>query len=76
MDQHAVVERTLAFPAYLIRRLAVPAVFGAIGALLMSVVTFLVRRTTEPTLPRMSDEWLRMHDQEAGHSDQWRRSGW
>lgn len=76
MDQHAVAERILTLPAYLVRRLAAPAALGAVAAVVATFFTRLMRRTRQPALPRMSDEWLRSHDREAGHSDQWGGFSW
>ena len=36
----------------------------------------LLQRTREPALPRMSDDWLRTHDRDAGHSDEWGGFSW
>lgn len=76
MDQHAVhqqaaAERILTFPVYLVRRLAVPALVGVAAALVATFFTQLLRRTRQPALPRMSDDWLRNHDRDAGRSDEW-----
>lgn len=71
MNQQAAAERVLTFPAYLVRRLAVPAFVGAAAAMLVTFFTQLLRRTREPALPRMSEEWLRAHDRDAGRSDEW-----
>jgi hypothetical protein len=58
-----VSERSLAFPAHLFRWLmmsaAVGAFFTAMGALL--------RRATQPALPRMSDEWLNAHSKDTSY---------
>lgn len=75
-DQHAVAERILTLPAYLVRRLAVPAVLGAAAALLAAFFTRLVQRTRQPALPRMSDDWLRTHDRDAARSDEWGGFSW
>lgn len=69
-------ERILTYPAYIFRRLAVPAAFGAVAALLATTVTKLVQRTRQPALPRMSDDWLRSHDRAAGKSDEWGGFSW
>ncbi len=64
-------ERILTFPVYLVRRLAVPVVFGAAAALVATFFTQLLRRTRQPVPSRMSDDWLRTHDRDAGRSDEW-----
>lgn len=69
-------ERILTFPEYLVRRLAVPAAVGAAAALLASFFTQVLRRTRQPALPRMSEEWLRTHDRAAGRSDEWGGFSW
>jgi hypothetical protein len=72
-----VAERILTtFPVYLVRRLAAPAVLGAIAALVATYFMQLLQRTREPALPRMSDDWLRTHDRDAGHSDEWGGFSW
>ena len=71
MHQQAAAERLLTFPVYLVRRLAVPAVVGAAAALLATFFTQLLQRTRQPVLPRMSEDWLRTHDRDAGRSDEW-----
>jgi hypothetical protein len=43
-----------------------PEAFGGV----LTVFNALLRRTREPSLPRMSDEWLNAHYQDSGrHSD-------
>lgn len=64
-------ERTLSYPAHLLRRLAAPAGLAAVGALVAGSIALLVRRARRPALPRMSDEWLRSHDWYADY-DRWR----
>jgi hypothetical protein len=72
-----VAERILTtFPVYLVRRLALPAVVGAVAVLAGTFFTRLLQRTREPALPRMSDDWLRTHDRDAGHSDKWGGFSW
>ena len=59
-------ERTDPLPALLLRWLIPPAAFGA----LLTAVTALIRRTREPAMPRMSDEWLNTHVQDSSrHND-------
>ena len=59
-------ERTERLPTQLLRLFLAPAAFGG----LVAAVTALIRRTQEPTLPRMSDEWLNSHYQKSGrHKD-------
>lgn len=69
-------DRVLAFPTYLVRRLIAPAAVATFGALLGTTLAYLRQRAREPAFPRMSDDWLRTHDRDAGRYDQWRRSGW
>ena len=64
-------ERILTLPGQVFRRLAPPAGFGALGALLLAAVNFVVHRTRQPAMPRMSEEWLRMHDRDTSKSDEW-----
>jgi len=59
-----VVDRTLALPAQLLRRLITPATFAALAGLVGTVMSKIRRRTREPALPRMSEEWLRHLDQD------------
>lgn len=63
--------RTFPFPAHLFRWwLVAPAAFGL---MLAAVASRLLRRTREPSMPKMSDEWLRNHDQDTGREpDPWR----
>lgn len=69
-------ERVLTVPAYLVRRVIAPAAVGTLGALVAGAIAFLRHRATRPTVPRMSEDWLRTHDRDAGRYDDWRRSGW
>lgn len=63
-------ERTLTFPAHLFRWLMGPA---ALWALVAAGITVVRRRTREPALPRMSDEWLESLHRQPGRSlDDWR----
>ena len=50
--------RTVSF-----RRLPSPA---AVGTLLASAVSMMLRRVAEPGMPRMSNEWLLSHEQMVG----------
>ena len=62
--------RTFPFPAHLFRWwLVAPAAFGA---LVTGLATVFLRRTREPSLPRMSDEWLQNLDRETREPDSWR----
>jgi len=63
--------RTFPFPAHPLRWWhAAPAAFGTMLAGLASI---LLRRTREPSLPKMSDEWLRNYDRDSGRDpDPWR----
>jgi len=74
-DSVRVVDRAFALPAQLLRRLVTPAAFNAIAAALDAAVSVVRRRTREPALPRMSEEWLRNlnhdGDRQLGH---WRDS--
>lgn len=68
--------RVLTFPSYLVRRLATPALLGAAAALLATFFTQMLKRSREPALPRMSEEWLRAHDRDAGRPDEWGGVSW
>jgi hypothetical protein len=57
-----VADRTIPFPAHLVRWLTAPAAVGT----LLTAFTSLLRRTREPALPRMSDEWLSAHNKDSG----------
>lgn len=47
--------------------------FGALAGGLGAVLAMVRRRTREPALPRMSDEWLRTHEHDTGWQlDHWR----
>ena len=46
-----------------LRRLPSP---GAVGTLLASAVSMMLRRVAEPGMPRMSSEWLFSHEQLVG----------
>jgi len=59
--------RTATAPTHLIRWLTPPA---ALGTLFMALVSAVRRRAAEPSLPRMSDEWMRSHG--AGEWRPWR----
>jgi hypothetical protein len=70
-----VADRSLALPAQLLRRLITPAAFGAMAGLLGAAMSRILRRTREPALPRMSEEWLRSLDRDSDRRlDQWRDS--
>jgi hypothetical protein len=71
-----VAERILTFPEHLVRHPAVPAVVGAAAAMLATFFTQLLRRMRQPALPRMSEDWLRAHDRDAGRSDEWGGFSW
>ena len=74
-DSASVADRSFALPAQLLRRLVPPAAFSAIAAALGAAVSVIRRRTREPALPRMSEEWLRNLDQDSDrHLDHWRDS--
>ena len=65
-------ERTIPLPAHLLRRVVRPVALGAVGVLVATIVSSLVRRARAPALPRMSDDWVRAH--ERSHSDEWHNS--
>lgn len=46
-------------PEFLLRVLTIPA---ALAALIASAAALLRRRTRQPSVPRMSEDWLRSHD--------------
>jgi hypothetical protein len=59
--------RTEPAPAHLIRWLVPPV---ALGALFRALIAAVRRRASEPSLPRMSDDWMRSHG--AGEWRSWR----
>jgi hypothetical protein len=69
-------ERILTLPAHLFRRMGPPAAIVALGALLMAAISFVLQHTRRPALPRMSEDWLRSYDREAGRSDEWQGFSW
>jgi hypothetical protein len=71
-----VAERTLPNPSHLVRWLLAPAFLGVLAALFAAAAARLRHHTRQPTLPRMSDEWLRTHDAEAGHRNEFWRDRW
>lgn len=44
---------------------------AALGALLAMALASVRQRTRQPSLPRMSEEWLRNHDVDAGRDLPW-----
>jgi hypothetical protein len=50
--------RTEYIPTHLIRLFMAPA---AVGTFLLTLFAALRRRAAKPSMPRMSDEWLRSH---------------
>ena len=62
--------RTLPLPTHLVRWLPAPPVLGALVALIMAAAARLRHHARQPTLPRMSDEWLRIHRAESGHRNE------
>jgi hypothetical protein len=42
-------------------RLVLPTLLGSLLSGLLTVLLLLKRRAQQPSLPRMSDEWLRSH---------------
>jgi hypothetical protein len=60
--------RVEGFPTFLLRWLMAPVAFGA---LLATVAAVLHHRARQPSLPRMSEEWLRNHDIDAGRDYPW-----
>jgi hypothetical protein len=69
-----VAERTLPLlPGHFFRWLFVPAFLNAIFALFAAAAAHIRRRTLQPALPRMSEQWLRTHDADSGHRGEfWR----
>lgn len=46
---------------------------AAFGLMLAAVASRLLRRTREPSMPKMSDEWLHNLDRDSGREpDSWR----
>ena len=72
--QIGVAERTLTFPAHLLRRFVSPTTRARTGVvtLLAAGISLLLRRTWRPQLPRMSEAWLRSHDVDFDRYDNWR----
>ena len=69
-------DRTFPAQAHPWRWLVGPAalgVFGTIAGFLAARASQILRRTREPVMPRMSDEWLRNHGSER-QVDYWRDS--
>jgi hypothetical protein len=63
------VRTTEPLPAQLLRLLTAPPLFGALVAAALS----FIRSRTQPSLPRMSDEWLQSLDRGPGRDfDSWR----
>jgi len=52
-------EGSIGLPAFFLRFFMAPA---ALGALIATAAALLRRRTRQPSMPRMSEEWLRNHD--------------
>ena len=69
-------ERILTFPGQVFRRLAAPAALGALGALLVAALHFVVQHTRRPAMPKMSEEWLRVHARDTSTSDEWGGFSW
>lgn len=70
MQGASMAERTLPVPTHLFRWLMAPA---AVWTLAATVVAVVRRRTREPTMPRMSDEWLEgLHRHPIRSADDWR----
>ena len=59
---------SLNLPAFFFRVFMAPA---ALGALLAMALASVRQRTRQPSLPRMSEEWLRNHDVDAGRDLPW-----
>jgi len=60
--------RAEGLPSFLLRWLAAPAALGAFFAALAAV---LRHRARQPSMPRMSDEWLRAHDIDSSREYPW-----
>jgi hypothetical protein len=76
-----VADRSVTAPAHPFRWLVGPTALGTLGTflstlgtLLLSATTSLLRRRREPSLPRMSEEWLRNLDHDSGRRLDWRDS--
>ena len=73
-------ERTLPLPSHFVRWLRTPVYLGAlftVGAALFTAAAASIRRhARQPTLPRMSDEWLRSYDADSGHQSEFWRDRW
>jgi hypothetical protein len=62
-------DRTTALPAHLLRLLLPPAALSGLGALLAATASRLRRRARTPSVPAMSEKWLRDHERESGARD-------
>jgi hypothetical protein len=64
----------------LVRRLLAPPFLGVMlataAALFTAAAATIRRHARQPTLPRMSDEWLRTHHAESGHQSEFWRDRW
>ena len=63
-------------PPHFARWLLAPALLGALAALFATAAAQIRRRARQPALPRMSSEWLRTHDAEAGHRSEFWSERW
>ena len=69
-------ERTLPLPPPFIKWLLDPAFIGALMTFFAAAAASIRRRTRQPTVPRMSESWLRAHDAESGHQSEFWRDRW
>ena len=73
-------ERTLPFPSHVVRWIPAPAFLGAlftkVAALLTRAAAGVRRHTRQPSLPRMSEEWLRTYNAHSGHHSEFWRDRW
>jgi hypothetical protein len=49
---------------------------GAIVALFAAAAAQIRRHARQPTLPRMSEQWLRTHDADSSHRGEFWRDSW
>jgi hypothetical protein len=71
-----VAERTLPLhPEHFFKWLLAPAFLGAIAALFAAAVAHIRRHACQPALPRMSEQWLRIHDADSGHRSEFWSEG-
>jgi hypothetical protein len=71
-----VAERTLPLPPHFGKWLLAPAFLGAVVALFAAVRARIRHHARQPALPRMSETWLRTHDAESAHRNEFWADRW